>query len=144
MSFPQAIGAAAGAALLLFTASSAQAAAKPFESVTVDATGRVAEDGTLTLSGTYRCVRGTAPVFVSSSIRQGADPIQRSVGSSRAICDGAEHAWTNKGKAAPGTYRPGRAARVQATLMELRRSSFGLPLPYFHAVQDQDITLVKG
>lgn len=35
------------------------------------------------------------------------------------------------------------AAHVEATLMELRTFS-GLPLPVFHAVQGQDITLSKA
>ncbi|MBB5814472.1 DUF6299 family protein [Streptomyces collinus] len=36
-----------------------------------------------------------------------------------------------------------RAAHVEATLMELRTFS-GLPLPGFHAVQGQDITLSQA
>ncbi|MEU6801948.1 DUF6299 family protein [Streptomyces neyagawaensis] len=138
----RALGTAAGAALLLCAAApSAGATAEPFERVTVDATGKVAADGTLTLSGTYRCLGGSGPVFVSSSLQQGNSLVREGVGGSVAICDGADHTWTNTDKAEPGRFRPG-PARVEATVMEL--SGGGLPLPRFHAVRQQDITLVEG
>ncbi|MEU9783856.1 DUF6299 family protein [Streptomyces phaeochromogenes] len=149
MPLRQVMGTAAGAALLLLAApSSAHALAGPlglsgrsgpFETVTVDPTGRLAADGTVTLSGTYRCTGGTGPVFVSSSLGQGEGRSRKGVGGTRAVCDGAEHRWTNTDRTEPGRFKPG-AARVEATVMELR--SGGLPLPYFHARQQQDITLV--
>lgn len=181
MLFSQVIGAAMGSALLVFTASSAQAAAEPDEVVTIAATGRVAADGTITLSGTYRCAPGSGPVFVSSSLRQGDS--RRSIGGTRAVCDGDEHRWTNSGRAGsvtyrcvttsssgngverrvssnsrtvcPGgghpsgdtgwvrsdTYQPGDA-QVQATLLELRRFSGWIPVPYIRAVEERQIKLV--
>lgn len=137
----RALGAAAGAALLLAAAPAADATTEPLETVTIDPTGHVAPDGTLTLSGTYRCLGGNGPVFVSSSLQQGDSPVRKGVGGTVAICDGADHTWTNTDKTDPARYRPG-PARVEATLMEL--SGGGLPLPRFHAVRQQDITLVKG
>ncbi|MGW0707319.1 DUF6299 family protein [Streptomyces sp. NPDC002643] len=137
---PRLIAAAAGAALLLLAAApSAGAATEPFETVTVDAIGYVASDGTVRLSGTYRCLGGSGPVFVSSSLQQGDDPVRKGVGGTVARCDGAEHSWTNTGKADPGRFRAG-PARVEATVMEL--SGGGLPLPRFHAARQQVITLV--
>ncbi|MBE4734314.1 MULTISPECIES: DUF6299 family protein [Streptomyces] len=139
---PRLLGAAVGAALLaLAAAPSAGATIEPFETVTVDPTGLVAPDGTLTLSGTYRCLGGNGPVFVSSSLQQGESKVRKGVGGTSAVCDGAEHPWTNTDKADPGRYRPG-PARVEATVTEL--SGGGLPLPRFHAVRQQDITLVEG
>ncbi|MCL6731277.1 DUF6299 family protein [Streptomyces neyagawaensis] len=136
------LGTAVGAPLLLCAAAPpADATAEPFETVTVDATGKVAPDGTLTLSGTYRCLGGSGPVFVSSSLQQGDSPVREGVGGAVANCDGADHTWTNTDKAAPGRFRPG-PARVEATVMGL--SGGGLPLPRFHAVTQQDITLVEG
>ncbi|MFJ7046669.1 DUF6299 family protein [Streptomyces sp. NPDC101112] len=136
------LGTAAGAALLLCAAvPSAGATAEPFERVTVDATGKVAPDGTLTLSGTYRCLGGSGPVFVSSSLQQGDSRVRKGVGGSVAICDGAHRTWTHTDKAEPGRFRPGQA-RVEATVMEL--SGGRLLLPRFHAVRQQRITLVKG
>lgn len=83
MPLRQVIGAATGAALLLLFAPSAVALSvgalsvgalsDPSETVTVDATGHLAADGTVTLSGTYRCLGRTGPVLVSSSVSQG-DP----------------------------------------------------------------------
>ncbi|UUU30308.1 DUF6299 family protein [Streptomyces sp. CA-210063] len=139
---PRIAGAAVGAALLLFSAApSAGATSGSFETVTIDPTGYVAPDGTLRLSGTYRCLGGDGPVFVSSSLAQGDSRVRRGVGGTSAVCDGADHTWTNTDKAEPGRYRPG-PARVEATVTEL--SGSGLPLPRFHAVKQQDITLVEG
>ncbi|MBV1936569.1 DUF6299 family protein [Streptomyces sp. BV286] len=146
MTLRQVMGTAAGSALLLLAAPSAHAlsqppaSAAPFETVTVDPTGSVTADGTVTLSGTYRCTGGTGPVFVSSSLGQGESGVRKGVGGTSAVCDGAEHRWTNTDRTEPGRFKPG-AARVEASLMELR-SGGGLPLPYFHAAQKQDVTLV--
>lgn len=139
---PRLLGVAVGtAALLLAAASAAGAVHDPSETVTVDRTGYVAPDGTLTLSGTYRCLGGSGPVFVSSSLRQGDSRVRKGVGGSSAVCDGAEHTWTHTDRAEPGRYLPG-PARVDATVIEL--SGGGLPLPRFHAMRQQDITLVEG
>ncbi|MFD7134565.1 DUF6299 family protein [Streptomyces sp. NPDC059894] len=139
MSLRPVLTAAAGAALLLLAAPAAPAAADASETVTVDPTGRIAEDGTVTLSGTYRCVGNSGPVVVSTSIGQSTSPTQYGIGGTRAVCDGAEHRWVNTGKAAPDALTPGEA-HVQATLMELRPQGF-VPLPHFHAAEDEDITL---
>ncbi|MFD9933182.1 DUF6299 family protein [Streptomyces massasporeus] len=140
------LGAAAGAALLLLAGAGATPATAsvlaPTGSVTVDAVGRITADGTVTLSGTYRCVSSSGPVFVSSSVSQGVSPTRHGVGGTRAVCDGAEHRWVNTGLVTPGALVAG-AARVEATLMELRTFS-GLPLPSFHAVQGQDVTLTQA
>ncbi|MFF8480715.1 DUF6299 family protein [Streptomyces sp. CAI-85] len=141
MQIRPALAAAASAALLLL-AGAAPAVADPAESVTVDATGRVAADGTVTLSGTYRCVAGTDPVFVSSSVRQGSDDLRHGIGGTRAVCDGAEHTWQNTGRTSLATLKPG-AAEVEVTVMELSTTS-GLPLPRFHATGQQDVTLTEG
>ncbi|MFH8389662.1 DUF6299 family protein [Streptomyces sp. NPDC018036] len=141
MLFRQAVGTAAGAALLLLLAPSAVALSGSSEEVTVNPTGTVAADGTVTLSGTYRCAGASGPVFVSSSVSQGDPRVNQGIGGTTALCDGAEHAWSNSAKPTPGSLKAG-AAHVQATLMEL--SPTGLPLPTFHAVRDQDVTLVQG
>ncbi|GAA2306847.1 hypothetical protein GCM10010234_57990 [Streptomyces hawaiiensis] len=140
------LGASAGAALLLLTGAGAApataSALAPTASVTVDAVGRITADGTVTLSGTYRCAGSSGPVFVSSSVSQGTSTTRYGIGGTRAVCDGAEHRWVNTGQVRSGALAAG-AAHVQATVMELR--SFGiLPLPVFHAVKDQDVTLQQA
>ncbi|MFL1899808.1 DUF6299 family protein [Streptomyces tauricus] len=163
MRLHQVMGTAAGAALLLAAAPSAgalpqqAASAEPVglaETVTVDPTARLAVDGTVTLSGTYRCKGGTGPVFVSSSLSQdkpslsqgdsslghGGNGVRKGIGSTTAVCDGAEHRWTNTEHTDRGRFAPG-AAKVEASLMELRSS--GLPLPMFRAAREQDVTLVS-
>ncbi|MFF7642799.1 DUF6299 family protein [Streptomyces canus] len=133
---------AAAAALFLLAAPALPASAAPYETVTVDPVGRIAADGTVTLSGTYRCTGGSGPVFVSSSVGERSSSSRYGIGGTRAVCDGVEHSWENTGKPAPGTLAPG-AAHVEATLMELTLQG-GLPLPRFHAAEQRDITLTKG
>ncbi|MGN3960218.1 DUF6299 family protein [Streptomyces sp. WAC8370] len=141
-----ALAAAAGAALLLLTAPAAPAAPHDArlaaESVTVDPVGRIAADGSVTLTGTYRCTGGTGPVFVSSSVSQSDPSVRYGVGGTRAVCDGLEHRWANTGTPDQVVLKPG-AAQVEATLMELRPMGI-VPLPSFHARQTQDVTLTAS
>ncbi|MFF0190235.1 DUF6299 family protein [Streptomyces sp. NPDC005244] len=137
----QTVGTAAAAALLLLLAPSAVARSAAFDEVTVDPTATVAADGTITLSGTYRCAGAAGPVFVSSSVSQSDPRVHQGIGGSSALCDGADHRWTNSEKRAQGTLVPG-TAHVEATLTEL--AGTGLPLPTFHASREQDVTVVRG
>lgn len=130
---------ALAAATLLLLAAAPVATADPYEAVTVDPTGTLAADGTVTLSGTYRCLGNSGPVFVSSSVGQKSPSVRHGIGGTRAVCDGAEHRWENTGKVEAGDLEPG-AAHVEATVMELDARG-GLPLPRFHAAQQQDVTL---
>jgi len=142
MSFRQAAGAAAaGAALLLLLAPSAVALSAPSGEITVDPTVTVAADGTITLSGTYRCTDAAGPVFVSSTVTQGDPSVSHPIGGSSAVCDGAEHRWSNSEKRAPKTLVPG-PARVEATVFDI--SATGLPLPTIHATREQDVTIAQG
>ncbi|MFE9833811.1 DUF6299 family protein [Streptomyces sp. NPDC005551] len=161
MSFRQAVGAATGAALLLLLAPTAHALdealvpSTPADSavptapaasadwVTVDAAGRLGSDGTVTLSGTYRCSAATGPVFVSSSLVQGDSNVRYGIGGTRAVCDGAEHRWANASRPASATFKAGDA-HVEATLMELRPGFMGLPLPHTHAAGRQQVVLARG
>ncbi|MGC0337190.1 DUF6299 family protein [Streptomyces sp. SLBN-8D4] len=142
MSVRPALAAVAGAALFLLAAPALPASAAPYETVTIDPVGRIAEDGTVTLSGTYRCTGGSGPVFVSSSVGERSSSSRYGIGGTRAVCDGVEHSWQNTGKPTPAALAPG-AAHVEATLMELTLQG-GLPLPRFHAAEQRDITLTKG
>jgi hypothetical protein len=145
MSVRATLTAATGAAalLLLAAAPSTQAADTPSETVTVDPTGRIGADDTITLSGTYRCNAGTGPVFVSSSVGQKKSPnVRHGIGGTFAVCDGQEHRWENTGKPTPGSVKSG-AADVEATIVELHPVG-GLPLPRFHAIQKQGVTLAKS
>ncbi|MEU3859218.1 DUF6299 family protein [Streptomyces sp. NPDC028722] len=138
---------ALGAAALLCAAAGPAGAAPagtatdPSETVTVDTVGRLASDGSVTLSGTYRCAGGTGPVLISSSVSQGDPRVRYDIGGGLARCDGAAHRWENSGQVSSEVLDAG-AAHVEATLTELRPSGF-LLLPAFHAVTGQDITLVQ-
>ncbi|MFB9465295.1 DUF6299 family protein [Streptomyces cinereospinus] len=137
------LGAAATAVLALLAAAPATpAAADSRESVTVDPTGRITPDGTITLTGTYRCVGGTGPVFLSTSVHQSDPSVRHGIGGSRAVCDGQEHRFANTGRPRDRVLTAG-PAHVEATLMELRPQGV-LPLPVLHAVHRQDVTLAKS
>ncbi|MEV7390992.1 DUF6299 family protein [Streptomyces sp. NPDC091215] len=136
-----ALAAALGSVALL-CAAVAPATASSSESVTVDPTGRLSSDGTVTLSGTYICTDAMGPVFISSSVSQESSSYRHGIGGTGAVCDGSEHHWENTGRVTSEKLRHG-AAHVEATIMELRPEG-GLPLPFFHATAQRDITLVKG
>ncbi|MFD3497403.1 DUF6299 family protein [Streptomyces sp. NPDC058676] len=137
---------ATAAALLLLAAPAAASAAPttadPDETVTVDPRGRIASDGTVTLSGTYRCTGATGPVFVSSAVGRHPSSAGEGIGGTRAVCDGLEHTWANTGKPSTRSLQAG-PAYVEATLMELRPEG-GLLLPHVHATRQQDVTLIES
>lgn len=140
------LGAAAGAALLLLgTAAvtpSAAAPADPGEAVTVDKEGRVADDGSITLSGTYRCRGAEGTVFIGSSLsRTATDTVRHGIGGTLAVCDGKERRWKNTGRVSGDELKAG-PAHVEATIMELRPSGI-LLLPVPHAVGKRNMTLVR-
>ncbi|WP_406509883.1 DUF6299 family protein [Streptomyces sp. NBC_00212] len=121
-----AAGAIVAAGVLLGAASVPAAAAS--NTLSADETGTVSTDGTVTLSGTYRCSvpSGSGPVFVASTVRTGDEG--HGIGGTSARCDGAEHAWVNRGRVSGGTPVTPGSAKVEATLVQLNTRS-GLPLP---------------
>ncbi|MFK4150230.1 DUF6299 family protein [Streptomyces sp. NPDC004065] len=143
------LGAAAVALLAVapaapaLTAVSRPAPRAAADSVTVDAVQRIAADGTITLSGTYRCTGATGPVFVGSSIARSDSGTLHGIGGSHAVCDGATHRWVNTGRTTTETLSPG-TAHVQATVLELASQGVLLLTPRIHAVHDQDVTLIRG
>ncbi|WMX47784.1 DUF6299 family protein [Streptomyces roseicoloratus] len=130
----------AGALLATAAATAPTAHAGAGDGLSVTPRGTLAEDGTVTLSGSYRCLDDTAgPVFVSSTLVQ--DDRSAGIGGTRAVCDGRVHAWTNSAVVKEPGYRPG-AARVEATLMQLTtQGPLGLPLPGFLAAEESAVTL---
>ncbi|GAA3397299.1 DUF6299 family protein [Streptomyces roseoviridis] len=130
----------AGALLATAAATAPTAHAGAGDGLSVDPQGTVAKDGTVTLSGSYRCMDDSAgPVFVSSTLVQGDR--STGIGGTRAICDGVVHGWTNSAVVKEPGYRSG-AARVEATLMQLTaHGPLGMPLPGFLAVEEADVTL---
>ncbi|MDT9693175.1 DUF6299 family protein [Streptomyces sp. P9(2023)] len=130
----------AAGALLAATATAAHAAPVSADSLSVDAYGTVAADGTVTLSGTYSCLDDSAgPVFVSSTLVQADRSI--GIGGTRAVCDGQVHDWSNSGVVKEPAYKAG-AARVKATLLQLTPSGpLGVPTPGFLALEESDVIL---
>ncbi|MEV6202120.1 DUF6299 family protein [Streptomyces sp. NPDC051771] len=108
--------------------------------LTVDPAGLLGADGTVTLSGTYRCLDDSAgPVFVSSTLRQ--QDRSAGIGGTRAVCDGLLRTWTNTAVVKDPAYQPGEA-RVEGTLTQLTPTGeLGLPTPGFLAREESRVTL---
>lgn len=111
--------------------------------VTVDPTGTLAADGTVTLSGTYVCSPSTGYGTVVNTALL-TDNESSSIGSSLpATCDGAKHTWTNHGR--PVQSVQAGPARVDASLVHVDWQSASLiPRVDQMADQPQTITLVPA
>ncbi|MEU8484817.1 DUF6299 family protein [Streptomyces sp. NPDC048641] len=132
------------AALTAVVVLSPSASADSFSgSISAHEQARIAPDGTLTLSGTYRCDASSPAraVFVSSSLVQ-ADK-RLGFGGTEARCDGQEHAWSSSGPVDALMdlgFHEGQAA-VDAHLMTLETDG-GLPMPRALAGQEEPVRLV--
>ncbi|MFD9789436.1 DUF6299 family protein [Streptomyces sp. NPDC059070] len=107
--------------------------------MTVNPTGTVAKDGTITLSGTYRCkAAGPAPVFISTSVR--GEEVRQELGGPAARCDGARHTWVHHANPRSGPrMRPG-PAEVDASLLRLGTRG-SLPAPTILATDRHTVDL---
>ncbi|MCC3778061.1 DUF6299 family protein, partial [Streptomyces sp. UNOB3_S3] len=113
-------------------------------SMTIDPTATLAPDGTVTMTGSYRCtvVEHTGTVFVASNVLQHRRT--EGIGGSKAVCDGARHRWRNSARPYGAALRPG-PARADGTLLQMSSDRGGIPLPRFLAVvHERDITLVPA
>ncbi|MDH6114791.1 hypothetical protein P3T36_001142 [Kitasatospora sp. MAP12-15] len=123
-------------ALALSVAGPAVGAPSAGDAVAVAATGTVAQDGTVTLSGTYHC--STPRTYVTTSLTSGGD--SSNIGNSvLATCDGAVHSWTTSGK----PYMPVAAgtAQVRASLVQLTWNGSLVPEVDYLTFPSQDVML---
>lgn len=129
------------AATAVFTA---PATATPFDSaISVQPYAHIGDDGTITLSGTYRC-NDPSPVGaiqITASVIQ--DGVHLTTGAGDAVCDGAEHEWESRAKLrhTPGIH-PGRA-RAEARLQEIRLSGL-MPQSLHTLAEDHRDVQVAG
>ncbi|QMU71152.1 DUF6299 family protein [Streptacidiphilus sp. P02-A3a] len=131
---------AIGALAVLFSGGWTAAAADGENSVTVAPSGGIAKDGTVTLTGTYRCDSSVGyGTVVNVLVTDGSNT--SSVGSSRLVsCDGAEHTWTAIGQ--PYQSVAAGPIRVEATLIHLSWQGSLIPRTDVLADQQQTSTLV--
>ncbi|WP_017241597.1 DUF6299 family protein [Streptomyces sp. SS] len=127
------------AGALLAAAVAPLAHAEGADSLSIDGHGTVASDGTVSLSGTYRCIDDSAgPVFVSATLVQGDH--SAGIGGTQAVCDGRDHTWVNTSVVKEPAYQAG-AAQVRAHLMQLTTGEMGLPTPAFLASENSGVEL---
>ncbi|MEU5403939.1 DUF6299 family protein [Streptomyces sp. NPDC005963] len=109
--------------------------------VTVDQVGRVASDGAITLTGTYRCSsQRLGPVLIGSQAVQG--DTRTHLDGVVATCDGKERTWRATGQGS-AILRPG-AARSEATLLHLDFSNGLVPFPAVLASDTGSLTLQQS
>ncbi|MEV0117710.1 DUF6299 family protein [Streptomyces sp. NPDC050844] len=122
-----ALSAAATSLIIAGLAAATPSHAGQIDDLTVNGTGTIAADGTITLSGTYRCLPdGTpGPVFVGSTLVRGNE--STGIGGTHAVCDGQVREWTNTSKGTGSRYERGEAT-VRAHLVKLSTKSV-LPMP---------------
>ncbi|WP_236655214.1 DUF6299 family protein [Streptacidiphilus carbonis] len=129
--------------LCLGAAAPVAEASDAVNTVTVAPQAAVAKDGTVTVSGTYRCSPDLSQgTVVSSSLTTGDET--SSIGSSvPAVCDGEEHSWSSSGR--PFTPVADGPVTVQASLVHLEWSSGSLiPMPDLVARGSQNTTLTAA
>ncbi|MEU7134725.1 DUF6299 family protein [Streptomyces sp. NPDC046261] len=115
----------------------------PRNILAIDPVAHIAPDGTITMTGSYRCTLlpgdPTGTVLVATNLMQGGRVT--GIGGSAAVCDGNPHRWRNSARPYRAEYRPG-PARADGTLMQFRKNKNGILLPRFLAVaKKRDITL---
>ncbi|MFD7907399.1 DUF6299 family protein [Kitasatospora sp. NPDC059722] len=124
-------------------ATAATTPAAPSDAVSVTG-GTLADDGTVTLTGGYRCADHPGKVvLIGSNVIQDGHP--ESIGGFRAQCDGTERTWTNTGRPMTDGRRPGPLLRtgpvtVKATMLTMGPN--GMPLPQTVATAETPIELL--
>ncbi|MCY0945854.1 DUF6299 family protein [Streptomyces antarcticus] len=133
-----ALSALAAATVLTATASAAHGG----NEISVQEDARIGGDGTVTLSGTYRC----APPSPVGTVQIAAAVLQEGTrlgfGGGEADCDGEVHRWEATGtlRLTPDVH-PGAAA-AEVRLQEIRRSGGLLPTSLRTVAEDRrDIEL---
>ncbi|MER5767290.1 DUF6299 family protein [Streptomyces sp. NPDC001985] len=111
------------------------------DTITITPQGRIAQDGTLTLSGTYRCSSlRSGPVLIGSNAVQGS--ARAEIDGALATCDDRTHTWRETTDPS-GAFTPG-SARGEAVLIELDSSNGFVPLPVILNTARSEITLSRG
>ncbi|MGR3938128.1 DUF6299 family protein [Streptomyces sp. BRA346] len=108
--------------------------------VTVNRVGYVSSDGTVALSGTYRCLRDGATVpraDILVTLTQGQ--ARYGLGGGPAICDGLTHSWSVQDGAGV-RFVPGPAL-VEGSLLTFEVGQQPIPLPRTAAVGERAIML---
>ncbi|GLF97064.1 DUF6299 family protein [Streptomyces yaizuensis] len=110
------------------------------DTISIAPAAGIAADGSLTLSGTYRCFRHSGAVLI------GAKALQRDARAEfdgdMAVCDGRAHNWSGTAPAT-GTFETG-AARGEAVLIHLDSSQGFVPLPVIVDTHTADLELHRG
>ncbi|MET9963219.1 DUF6299 family protein [Streptomyces sp. NPDC006326] len=135
---------AALSALAAAAAFTAPATATSFDSaISVQPYAQIGEDGTITLSGTYRCTDASpvGGIQIAASVIQ--DHTRLTTGAGGAVCDGAEHEWESRAslRYTPDIH-PG-PARAEVRLQEVKLSGL-MPKSLHTLAEDQQDIQITG
>ncbi|MEU3721803.1 DUF6299 family protein [Streptomyces sp. NPDC031705] len=111
------------------------------QAISLRSGAHLAEDGSVTLSGTYHCEAASPSGAVQIKATVVQDASRLSIGAGQVVCDGAEHAWVARSPLTGG-IRPGRA-RAVAELQEIHFAGL-MPRAVDTVAQDaKDIDVVE-
>ncbi|MEV8532808.1 DUF6299 family protein [Streptomyces sp. NPDC051211] len=135
---------AAVSAVAAAAAFTAPASAGAFgNEISVQPYGHISENGTVTLSGTYRCTTPSpsGAVQISATIVQ--DGTRLGFGGEEAVCDGEQRKWSATGslRMTPNIHPGGAGAEVR--LQSVRPSGGLIPHVSYVAEEHRDVELVE-
>ncbi|AQA11643.1 hypothetical protein HUF15_22560 [Streptomyces samsunensis] len=113
------------------------------DDLTIDRTGDVTPDGSVSLYGSYRCVPGESENVRASvliTLAQGQE--RHGLGGHNAVCDGQRHRWVIDG-ADVGRYGPG-PADAEGTLLKFDDGDSVVPLPRTTVGVEREVRLVAS
>ncbi|MET7764318.1 DUF6299 family protein [Streptomyces sp. NPDC005393] len=112
------------------------------DNLTIDRTGYVARGGTVSLYGTYRCVRdGMDFPRATILLTLTQDQEHHGIGGAAAICDGQTRRWAVEG-VGEGWYERG-LAYAQGRLVKFGDDEDFVPLPHTVADAEREIRLTS-
>ncbi|MER6196879.1 DUF6299 family protein [Streptomyces sp. NPDC001586] len=113
------------------------------QGISVHPHARLAQDGSVTLSGSYHCEQASPRGAMQIKATLVQDGVRLSLGAEEVVCDGTERTWVAH---APGSFvrvQPGHAT-VTGEIQEVRLSGF-MPRSVTTVAQDsKDVEVREG
>ncbi|MEU9083133.1 DUF6299 family protein [Streptomyces sp. NPDC048357] len=113
------------------------------QGISVHPRAHLAQDGSVTLSGSYHCEQASPVGAMQIKATLVQDGIRLSLGADEVVCDGKERTWVAHAPASFVHVQPGHA-RVTGEIQEVRLSGF-MPRSVTTVAQDsKDVEVREG